>query len=399
MIKTMLTIFLLCISLTFTSLFAIEIEISGNVGTELRWFPNEGTVDSMPHESFSISFKPEFYSTWDSGKQSILFVPFFRYDDQDSRRSHADIRELSYVYSSQNWELRSGFRKVFWGVAESNHLIDIINQSDAVENNDLEDKLGQPMINLALIRDWGTLDFFVLPGFRERTYSGKNGRFQPMYKFDKSAAEYQSAAEDKHIDYAIRYSTYIDVIDFGVYHFWGTSREPQFKAKTGENHKVTLIPVYDLIHQTGLDLQATVENWLFKFEALRRQGQGPTYTAAVGGFEYTIVGVFNTSLDLGLLSEYHWDERGERSVSPFNNDLFAGGRLGFNDSADSQVLAGIISDLNNDGYFLNIEASRRFGRHWKAELEIRAMLDTGKEDPLYAFRHDDVLQIELLRYF
>ena len=81
------------------------------------------------------------------------------------------------------------------------------------------------MVNLALIQDWGTIDFFVLPGFRERTYSGKHGRFQPSFRFDKSAAEYQSAAEDKHVDYAIRYSTYIDVIDFGVYHFWGTSRE------------------------------------------------------------------------------------------------------------------------------------------------------------------------------
>ena len=387
------------LTLNLTPSTALEMEVSGNFGAEFRWFPNEGTVNSMPQESMSISFKPEFYSSWDDGKQSILFVPFLRYDDQDSRRSHGDIRELSYIYSSRNWELRTGFRKVFWGVAESNHLVDIINQSDAVENNDLEDKLGQPMVNLALIQDWGTIDFFVLPGFRERTYSGKHGRFQPSFKFDKSAAEYQSAAQDKHVDYAIRYSTYIDVIDFGVYHFWGTSREPRFKPNVSETGQVTLAPVYDLIHQSGLDLQATVENWLFKFEFLRRQGQGSTYMAGVGGFEYTIVGVLESALDLGLLSEYHWDERGETSSSPFNNDLFLGGRLAFNDSSDSQILAGVLSDLNNDGYFFNIEASRRFGSYWKAEVEFRLLVDTGMTDPFYPFRHDDVLQIELLRYF
>ncbi len=162
---------------------------------------------------------------------------------------------------------------------------------------------------------------------------------------------------------------------------------------------MTLAPVYDLIHQSGLDLQAPVENWLFKFEFLRRQGQGSTYMAGVGGFEYTIVGVFESALDLGLLSEYHWDERGETSSSPFNNDLFLGGRLAFNDSSDSQILAGVLSDLNNDGYFFNIEASRRFGSYWKAEVEFRLLVDTGMTDPFYPFRHDDVLQIELLRYF
>jgi len=387
------------LSLTLAPVYAIEVEVSGNVGAEFRWFPNEGTVDFMTQESFSLSFKPEFYSSWDEGKQSVLFVPFIRYDEQDSRRSHGDIRELSYIYASRSWELRTGIRKVFWGVAESNHLVDIINQSDAVENTDLEDKLGQPMVNLALIQDWGTIDLFVLPGFRERPFSGKHGRFQPSFRFDKSAAEYQSAAEDKHVDYAIRYSTYIDVIDFGIYHFWGTSREPRFKSNISESGQVTLAPVYDLIHQTGLDLQATVENWLFKFEFLRRQGQKSTYVAGLGGFEYTIVGVLESALDLGLLSEYHWDERGERSPSPFNNDLFFGGRLAFNDSSDSQILAGMLSDLNNDGYFLNIEASRRFGNYWKAEVELRLLVDTGKTDPFYAFKHDDVLQIELLRYF
>jgi len=54
----------------------------------------------------------------------------------------------------------------FWGVTEFQHLVDIINQTDLVENIDTEDKLGQPMINLALINDWGTVDLFIMPYFR-----------------------------------------------------------------------------------------------------------------------------------------------------------------------------------------------------------------------------------------
>ena len=100
---------------------------------------------------------------------------FVREDSMDDERSHADIRELSWLYYSDDWELRLGISKVFWGVAESQHLVDIINQTDAVENVDGEDKLGQPMINLTLIRDWGNVDLFVLPYLRERTFTGVNG--------------------------------------------------------------------------------------------------------------------------------------------------------------------------------------------------------------------------------
>ena len=41
-----------------------------------------------------------------------------------------------------------GAAKVFWGTAESRHLVDIINQTDAVEDIDEEDKLGQPMVKV-----------------------------------------------------------------------------------------------------------------------------------------------------------------------------------------------------------------------------------------------------------
>ena len=56
------------LTLNLTPLMAFEMEVSGNFGAEFRWFPNEGTVNSMPPESFSISFNPDFDSAWDDGK-------------------------------------------------------------------------------------------------------------------------------------------------------------------------------------------------------------------------------------------------------------------------------------------------------------------------------------------
>jgi hypothetical protein len=374
-------------------------DISGYLSLEFRSFPNDGLHDNQKNENISLAFQPEFYKTWSDETHSLLLIPFARLDQHDSRRTHVDVREFLYSYNSKFWELKAGLGKVFWGIAESNHLIDIINQSDAVENTDMEDKLGQPMINLTLVREWGTADLFILPGFREKPFPDKDARFRSNIKIDQSSAIYDSAAENKHIDYALRLSSYLGPLDLGLSHFWGTSRTPRFVAKNSIQGELSLVPYYDLIHQTSLDLQATLQNWLLKLEIMRRQGQGKTYFASASGFEYTLVGIAGSNIDIGLLGEYHWDERGFSSTGAFNNDVFTGMRISANDAADSQLLGGILIDMNNGGYFLNLETSRRFGNHWKLELEARFTYDTASHDAFYSFKEDDSIQLEIIRFF
>ena len=180
------------------SLAASAGEWSGSVTSELRYFPDAPlSNEQFDGTNFSVAVEAEYFHDWDNGRQSFIFTPFFRVDQHDSERTHADIRELAWVKAADDWELRVGIRKVFWGVTEFQHLVDIINQTDQVENTDDEDALGQPMVNFALIRDWGTLDFFVLPGFRERTFAGREGRPNGALVVDTDNAQYESGAETK----------------------------------------------------------------------------------------------------------------------------------------------------------------------------------------------------------
>ena len=374
-------------------------DISGFYSTELRGFLHEAQYPRQHEANISFAIQPEFYREWDDGDQSLLIVPFARWDKGDPSRTHVDLREFSYIRAARNWELRAGVRKVFWGVAESNHLVDVINQFDVVENIDIEDKLGQPMVNVAFIQDWGTIDVYALIGFRERTFPGKKGRLRSQPRVDRSAATYDSAAENTHIDWAARYSHAIGDFDVGLYHFWGTSRDPRFMPRLTSSNELVLAPHYDIIHQTATDVQATKGNWLFKFEGLRRSGYGETYYATVGGFEYTFVGVFDTAMDVGVLGEYHFDDRGDDALSPFNNDVFTGSRLAFNDVQDTAVLAGIFADLDGRSKFFNVEASRRLGSTWKIEAEMRVFWDVEGSDPFFSIRRDDYIQVELARYF
>lgn len=371
-------------------------EWSGYAGLEFRGFPQTALDTRQDHSTnFSFVFESEYYHEWDDGDQSVAFVPFVRLDENDNERTHFDIRELNYLKVADNWELRLGIRKVFWGVTEFQHLVDVINQTDLVENFDTEDKLGQPMINLALINDWGTVDFFVMPYFRERNFPGTSGRLRTSPEIKKDRSQFESAAREKHIDLAARYSHYFGDWDIGVSHFYGTSREPRLILSTDNSGNAFFIPFYDIINQTSLDLQATKGNMLWKLEALHRSGQGTTHNAIAAGFEYTFVGIMDSAIDLGLLSEYHYDDRGESSASIFEDDIAIGARFAFNDAQSTEALFGLIWDRNTGGKFFNIEASRRIGDSWLLDLQGRFFFNQKASDPAIAFNKDDYIELFL----
>jgi len=376
-------------------------EWSGSVTYEYRHFPNEPLNPVQHNDNSSIALQPEYHHQWDNGRQLFSFIPYIREDEHDDARSQTDIRELSWLKAGDIWELRLGIRKVFWGVTESQHLVDVINQSDLAANTDGEDKLGQPMLNLALIGDYGTLDLFVLPYFRERTFPGEKGRLRGEYYVDtEQDAIYQSEDKEKHIDYAARWAKSVGVWDIGLSHFYGTSRAPRFDIGFNNKGQPVLVPVYDLIHQTGLDVQATIDSWLLKLEYIHRSSDLESYNASTTGLEYTWYGIFTSPTDLGLVLEYLHDDRDDKATTPFENDVLLGLRFAFNDTQSTDALLGIITDADKDTTIYSIEASRRLGDAWKLSLEARYYEKVDATDQLiYSIRDDDYIQMELAYYF
>lgn len=392
--------FLFAITCTLFSLvvFAEEAEISGYVGGQVRLFPNNSLYEGQNEHSVSVVAQPEYYKEFEDGS-SFTFVPFFRLDSADSKRTHFDIRELTYLWLKDDFELRVGIRKLFWGVTEGFHLVNIINQIDLVENIDFEDFLGQPMVNLSLDKDWGTLDFFLLPYFRERTFPGKGGRLRGESIIAVGQAQYESGAKEWRSDLALRYTQVFGDIDFGVYHFYGTNREPTLLADQDENGSPIFIPFYQVINQTATDISYVVDDWLWKFEGFYRTGQGDPFFAWTGGFEYTFTGVWKTRMDLGVIGEWLYDDRGRLATTAFENDLLGGLRLALNDEDSTEFLGGWIQDIGSPATLAFIETSRRFGDNIKATLEVRTFINQDESDFFFQQRNDDLFQFELEYYF
>lgn len=379
--------------------FAAEFEYTGSIATELRAFTEEAQHTGQSQDSnLSLSFEPILYWQWNDGGDLLSFKPFLRIDQHDDERTHADIRELSWIHLGDNWELRAGLRKVFWGVTEFQHLVDVINQSDGVEDIDGEDKLGQPMVNLSLVRDWGIVDLYLLPGFRERTFPGSEGRLRSALVVDTDQASFEAGNEERHTDVAVRWSHSVDAFDLGAYWFRGTNRDPVLKLGS-KNGSPVLTPHYEQMNQVGFDLQATLDSWLWKAEAIWRDSDSDTYWASQTGFEYTFYGVTEAGADLGVLLEYGWDQRGLQATSIFQNDISVGMRLTLNDEDSTELLAGMIHDMDYHTTSFQMEASRRIGQHWKLSGDLRYFASRDQRDPIQALNKDSHVQLTLTRYF
>ena len=373
-------------------------DVTGFVGFDTQVFWLDGQYEGQENGlNPSLLFQPEFYWRSDDGRQRISIVGFARLDSVDEERTHADLREAYWGFEGDSWDLTAGVSKVFWGVTESRHLVDVINQTDLVENIDEESKLGQPLINLNLQRDYGRFGLFVMPWFRERTFPGIDGRFRAPLIVDTDNPIYESDDEENHVDLALRYSHYFGDVDIGAHVFEGTSREARFViASEGDR----LLPVYDQMTQFGVDVQYTNNAWLWKLEAIERETRVDSFMAAVGGFEYTFYGVKDSAADIGVLLEYLYDSR--NAVSPptaADNDFFVGTRLALNDTNDTSVLAGVAVDLDTQELFLNIEAERRFGDSLSVELQLRAFMNAEPGNSLYTVKQDDYLQLKLSWYY
>lgn len=389
-------ILLLSVGLLLVQSSAQAAEWSGYSALEYRYFPHQTFNEGVGEHDISAVFAPEFYHEWDDGRQSIIVAPFLRVDSEDAERTHADIREARWLIAEDEWEVRLGVGKVYWGVTESQHLVDVINQTDLVENTDTEDKLGQPMINLSFFKDWGTFDLFVLPYFRERTFVGKQGRLRSQLVVDTDNARYESGAKQHHLDVAMRWSQSIGNWDVALSHFYGTNREPVLQLNSTAT---ALTPYYEVMNQTGLELQNTTDSWLWKLEVIRRDTSSETFTALTGGFEYTFYGVFESNYDVGLISEYLFDDRNDELITPFENDVMIGSRITWNDEQSTELLVGLVQDLDSSDAAWNIEASRRFGNNWTLSLEGRIFKSDQAQSSLYQIRRDDYIQLELARYF
>ncbi len=360
-----------------------------------------------------------------SKEQQINIRLFGHWDLQDDHNTHVDVREFMWLTSKGSQQWRVGVGQVFWGVTEGAHLVDIVNQTDAIESLDGDIKLGQAMVNLSWEHDAHLIDFYVLPFSRERVFPSQKGRLRLPWLVDTDNTRYESGAKKNHLDAALRYQFNAKGLRLGVSAFSGTAREPELMPYVDAsqivftgfvptafvgNYQPTLRPYYPLIQQLGIDGQYIVGDWLWKLEAIHRQGMAQDYTATDIGVEYTQVGAFGSTIDVGWLAEYLTDSRNTQATTAFEHDVLLGWRLAFNDSASSEILAGMVSDIRHHEQAWRLKGSTRLNDSLKIAIEVRvfisqdpptaiALLTNNNDYKLSALANDSFVRTNIIWFF
>lgn len=430
-----------------------EVNFSGYIEGELRLYPQDGLLKEQKEALGSVAIEPEL--SWKSASEdhSFRFKTFARYSDPDGHRDHADIRELYYNYAGSGWQFEAGINKVYWGVVESLHLVDIINQTDVVESVNGEAKLGQPMVSFGLEQEWGNLDLYVLPYFRERRFPQGPERFSlnlngQAVNYDKNDPLFDSHEEEQHVDSAIRWANSFDALDVGISYFNGTNREPipvlvNFVLINPGPPPVissSMGGYYEQMEQAGLELQYLYEDWAFKAEGVSKNLDSGDYNSAVVGFEYTLSDLEPWGADLGILVEYLWNDRRTIDIfplsmealspanqailayletnfpteyaavrsaanipgdylSPFEDDIFIGTRFGLNDIGSTEFVAGVIVDADDQTTSGSFEGSTRIGDSVRISLNIYFFEHVDKDSAFYTLRKDNQIETRVAWYF
>lgn len=377
-------------------------EYKAEIAIEAWIFPESPLYKGQEHNNYSIAFEPEIYFEWAEGS-NIVFRPFMRLDSEDSNRSHIDIREGIYSWYGEDWETSIGIGQVFWGVTESKNLVDIINQFDAVDDPLFKTKLGQPLMNLTLIRDSGYYEFFILPYFRERTSPGKKGRLRLDPEFSKSTTKFEGGSKWTP-ELALRWSNSIGSYDLSAHSFLGYARAPSIDVNLVDG-KLKYEPNYQRVRQIGGTVQKAIGPTLYKMEWLAKHGQKDAnfrrggYFASVIGLEHTLYQAIGDNGDLGFLLEYNFDSRRSRASDIMQDDIFVAARLSLNDSKDTQMLLGSIIDLDGDGQIYQVDFGRRINDSLTFGIQGAIYQNGRPGSNLYVLRQDSWLEINFKQYF
>ena len=364
-------------------------QLRGAVAVKGRAFAQALRDGRQPQYESNITLQLERSFQWDGRRQELTITPFVRWDPATRERWSFDFRELSWQKHWRRWVLHVGMRQVFWGAVESRNVIDVINQVD-LDGRNGAGKLGQPMINVAWTQPWGTVEFFLLPWFRQRRFAGRAGRLWSPLMVEDDQPTYESSAGSRHVDWAIRWSHTLGRWDIGVGHFVGTNREPRFLRTRDRESREFLSPHYDVIDQTSVDVQFAIGPWIWKAEGATRTPSTGRYTTFAGGLEYAFAEYFS------VFTEYVFDSRGDSATTSFQDDVFAGIRL---ITYNGELSGGLFVDRGSGNRVFVLDATRRVGEGLTLGLEARLFGGKSGDEPLYALRQDTNVALILTRFF
>lgn len=365
----------------------IYTEHYGKIETVFSAYPNAPATAGQHRNFAAAEVKPGMVV--ESGDLQFLFEPRLRFGD--SGAGVADLRETTLSTRTETMDLMVGSSILFWGQTESYNPVDIINSYDYTHGLSKGEKLGAPMVSVAMPLGVGELEVIALPRFVENRYPGAASRHRLSLLIANDTATYSADAARNDVGGALRWTGYMGDLDLGLSYYSGTGRDPRLIPQLDGR----FVPDYSKITQTGIDLQYLAGDTAFKAELVSRTGQYnrhgiiESYRAGVVGVEHNIYAVLDSEYDMAVIAEYAGDSRGTDSHSGFQNDIVGGVRLLLNDIDDTEIFALASRDLDYNTTRSTAKLTTRMTDNVVVEGEVSMVSGLQRDPGAAAFYRDD----------
>ncbi len=228
-------------------------------------------------------------------------------DKDDESRSYTKLNEAYIKYEGEDYEIKVGKSIKFWGALELHNLTDIYNEKNILNDPyDKDKKLGETSISYT--------------------------------KYFENEDEVSLIIGDD--DY-IKYSGSSDDV---------VSRDFGYILTNSDNKFLTY-------HTAVIDYTMIKAEFSYLFK-------DDNYYELGIGVEHTLYGIFMKK-DLGIICEYY---KSDNEFINYNNDLFIGFRVSFNDIQSSDIITGVIQDIDSTKNSYSFEYNTRIFDKFKTKI-------------------------------
>lgn len=308
-------------------------------------------------------------------------------------QSGIDLQDAALTYTRDDFQALLGYEIESWSVTEASELTNIVNQIDLERDITGNTRMGQPMLRLSYLSDFGWFGLYYFPLSPER-------RFDPVFGLNGIDAIYDTGRQDREPGYALRYRHTLGAVEVGAFGYRGLDKSPVPVVENG-------IPrlFYPEVTQHGLSLQALLGDTYLRSEVLAISGR-PDRTGTIRdslsyGFEIEdqTYGVFGMDADLSLLAAYTRNSLGRSSTELLQDDLSLGAKLNWNNVGSTELSLLLTHDLTFGSTFASLGFEARLRDNLKLELDVVEYFDVHADDILAPLQDAGHARLELTLFF
>lgn len=347
---------------------------------------------------------------------------FGRIDVIDEERDRIVVEEAWAQYWKGALKLRIGADIVNWTATEAFHPADVINARNLDSDIENYEKLGEPMVQVALSLPTNTsFELYAMPAYMSPILPSPRSRLSPVPEGAVAGERLMVDRDGRFTNDtfgpqgAVRIRQVIGGADIALHALEHMDRiQPVVVPEPGTNR---VHAVFRTVRQLGATYSQVIGGFIGKLELAHRdfarlletEPLGPIperdHTTVAVGFEYGWVhdaGSESTILLEGQ-SVFGLSRAARAEVNPFQRDVLVGYRFAWNDEDSKELRLSAIIDVENpDEYLINASYRQRLGETWGVELGARlfnASYDGSSPWGLVPLRDADMVRLVLTRYF